>query len=103
MLEAQRDVIGIAHHDHVAACMPPSLLQGPRVEDVVMALNLIRWIWWVVAVPLCFGTMVAVVDPTPRRVLACDYPLVVGLLRWQWRAAARRGESDGRAGGEKTR
>ena len=35
MLEADDDVIGIAHDDHVAGGRAPSLALGPQVEDVV--------------------------------------------------------------------
>jgi hypothetical protein len=35
VLEADNDVIGIAHDDHVAVGLPPSPLPDPEVEDVV--------------------------------------------------------------------
>lgn len=64
-----------------------------------MALTLIRRMWWVVSVPLCIGTLAIVVEPTPRRLLLCGYPIVIGLLLWQWLATSRRGEGNGNNSG----
>jgi hypothetical protein len=35
MLEAQRQIIGVAHDDHVAGGLAPSPALGSQVEDVV--------------------------------------------------------------------
>ncbi len=35
VLKADNDVVGIAHDNHVARCLPPSPLLGPQVEDIV--------------------------------------------------------------------
>lgn len=96
-------VICLSHQEIPASAQIPVEMIVWGGVSLLMTLNLIRRMWWVVAVPLCFGVMAAVVDPTPRRVLACGYPMVVGLLLWQWWAAARRVEHNGRGEGEKTR
>lgn len=84
--------------------LPPGVEVGVEMliwggVSLKMALTLIRRMWWVVAFPLCFGTLGIVLDPTPRRLLLCAYPIIVGLLLWQWLAAARRGDGNGNNSG----
>jgi hypothetical protein len=39
MLEADHDVVGVAHDDHVTRGLAPSPVLGPEVEDVVQLVH----------------------------------------------------------------
>lgn len=58
--------------------------------SLTMALTLIRRMWWVPLFPLGVGAVAICLEPPPRRLLLCAYPVIVGLLLWYWLTAARR-------------
>ena len=57
--------------------------------SLTMALTLIRQMWWVPVLPLGVGTLAIALDPPPRRLLLCAYPVIVGLVLWHWLRASR--------------
>lgn len=68
--------------------------------SLTMALTLIRRMWWVPLFPAGVGLCAIMIEPPPRRLLLCAYPIVVGLLLGHWLAAARSGDwkENGRSG-----
>lgn len=57
--------------------------------SLTMTLTLIRRMWWVVLVPFLAGSFAILSESPSRRLMLCVYPLIVGLVLWQWRSAAR--------------
>lgn len=69
---------------------------------LTMTLTLMRRMWWVALIPLGVGILGVVIEPAPRRLLLCAYPLIVGLVLWQWLAAARSGKGTSSKHGKST-
>lgn len=78
----------------VRSQLPPGVEVGMEMivwggTSLTIALTLMRRMWWVTAIPLCVGSLAIIIEPAPRRILLCAYPIIVGLVLWHWLAAAR--------------
>lgn len=56
---------------------------------LTMTITLIRRMWWVTLVPFLTCAFAILSESPSKRIMLCGYPIVVGLVLWHWRAAAK--------------
>lgn len=54
----------------------------------ILGTQLIRPLRWAVLIPILSGTVCALMESPPRRLLLLSYPIMCGLVLWMWRQAS---------------